>query len=654
MDERKNFNRMVMALRQEQNVSLGELCGGLCSETEIWRMEKGERQTDKKALQDRILARLGVSQETYESYVFWDEYEQWRGRQGILRSILTREIEQAQKKLTRYQEKYCPGCKKKLTGGELLKTKGSVKLERQFCMSMEAQILLLGGPKRYETVEEEQEAAWKKKITELLGDALLQTVSLSEDGWIQKQALSIHEMNLALEYAYYRQTDFVKRCREIWERIRQSGFDEICRVKILPKAAYLLCKVWKEQAGGEIGEQLCVRILNTCGEAIRLLRKTNRMYFLWELLTIQAEMLNRLTEIRQVTGKEKQAVALRQMYEETSEWIHVLEVLYEEYHVSRETSDFCYLYLEKEVYCIGEVVRIRRQMLGMTKKQLCENICTVRTLSRLERNEIRTQREILGKFFERLKLAPDFCRAELITDDLDAKKMMDELRNNLNQNNYKRAKMIIKQIEELVSTKIPLNNQVILRCKALAEKDEDLLKEEEYLRRVWEALECSLPKEVILADGEKYMTNEEISCIHNIISGIKGMSKTKKRLIDIIYEIYRPYEMQGLIVSFINMYEMVMGNLASEWGNTGEYDRSNKVSRRILTECLRIRRGHSLHDAIYNICWNDEQRRKEDILSGRKQEPKKSLETCIILCSLYYNHYSEKFYRRKLTDKLGE
>ena len=627
LDEQKSFHNIVMTLRQKQNMSLRELCWGLCCETEIWRMEKGERQTDKKVLQDRILARLGVSQENYESYVFWDEYEQWRERQEILRLILTRDLRQAQKKLTGYQEKNCPCWEGKPAGRELLKMNGSVKLERQFCMSMEAQILLLDGPEQYkveeeELTKEERAAAWKKKILELLRGALVQTVSLTEDGWIQEQALSIHEMNLALEYAFYSQIDFEKHCGEIWERICQSGFDEICLVKILPKTAYLLCKVWKEQTGGEIGEERCVRILNLCGEAIRLLRKTERMYFLWELLTIQAEMLQRLIEIRRGMKKEKKAVILQQTYEETRRWIRVLEMLYKEYHVSRETSDFCYLYLEKEVYCIGKVVQIRRQMLGMTKKELCKNICTVRTLNRLERNEMGTQREILDALLEKLKLAPDFCRPELVSS----------------------------QIKELVSANSPLNNQVILRCQTIAEDDENLFKEDEYLNKIWEALECSLPYDVVLADGEKYMTNEEISCIHHIVSEIKGMSKEKKRLIDILYETYCPHERQGLIASFISMYEMVVGNLASEWGNIGEYDRSDKISQRILTECLRIRRAHSLHDAIYNICWNDEQRKKEDILYQRKQEQKKSLEMCIALCSLYYNPHSEKFYREKLTD----
>lgn len=60
-----NFHGFLVATRQIHNVSLKQLAEGLCSESEMQRVEKGERLPEK-LMRDRIVARLGISDDNYE------------------------------------------------------------------------------------------------------------------------------------------------------------------------------------------------------------------------------------------------------------------------------------------------------------------------------------------------------------------------------------------------------------------------------------------------------------------------------------------------------------------------------------------------------------------------------------------------------------
>ena len=163
-----------------------------------------------------------------------------------------------------------------------------------------------------------------------------------------------------------------------------------------------------------------------------------------------------------------------------------------------------------------------------------------------------------------------------------------------------------------------------------------------------EALACTLPYEEAMKPGAKYLTNEEMNCIQNMVVWKKGMDEEKKEQIALLEGLYEACEKDGLIFCFINMYEIVMGTVASEWGNIGEYGRSDKISQNIIKECLYQRRTFGIHTEIYNIMWNDEQRQKKGIPSQTHRNPEMDLKHCIVFSKLGMEKHEEEFYAEKL------
>ena len=71
------------------------------------------------------------------------------------------------------------------------------------------------------------------------------------------------------------------------------------------------------------------------------------------------------------------------------EWRMLLAELYQAYGIPMNTENCCYLYSQTQNYRIGDVIRKRRKMLGLSVRELCEGICSEKTLRRLENNKTR-------------------------------------------------------------------------------------------------------------------------------------------------------------------------------------------------------------------------------------------------------------------------
>lgn len=52
-------------------------------------------------------------------------------------------------------------------------------------------------------------------------------------------------------------------------------------------------------------------------------------------------------------------------------------------------------------YRIGDVIRLTRLCMGITQEQLCENICSVQTLHRIENGKTSVKKRIIHKINEK-------------------------------------------------------------------------------------------------------------------------------------------------------------------------------------------------------------------------------------------------------------
>ena len=492
----------------------------------------------------------------------------------------------------------------------------------------------------------QEQKEWEEELAKRFRQAWELTTSASED--VRGKVYSVQEWNLLLEYLHYgRPANREERYREVLCAAGDSRFDSVSQARIYAKAAYELCRDGLES--GEWEWRKRAEAITWCESAIERLRKAGRSYYLWELLRLREALLQNEADMQRMVGAEKKAREAEERIQEGREWAGALEAVYEEFGVPKETRDFCWLYVETGVYSIGKVIRTRRKMLGFTRNRLCEGICSEKSLYRLEREGKKMKDECVRALMSRLHLSAEYYRTELVTGEPEAVEVMTELRDAIRNHEDEKAEQLLERLKELISLEIPSNRQVWLRCQALIALHKESITREQFVDRIRAALACTLDYETAMKPVDKYMTDEEISCIQNIVSWKPVMDEEKKMQIDMLEKQYETCEKKGQIGCFISMYEMVMGCVASERGNMGEYDKSDQISQRLITESLYLRRLYGVHRGIYSMIWNYEQRQKKGISVLRKREPERDLKKCLILSKLCLETFYERTYEKKMS-----
>ena len=161
-------------------------------------------------------------------------------------------------------------------------------------------------------------------------------------------------------------------------------------------------------------------------------------------------------------------------------------------------------------------------------------------------------------------------------------------------------------------------------------------------------MELTLPYQIFLQEGEKYLTKEEQTCILNWMQGMDENSEEYLICMRQMEGIYQPYIEAELWEGIWNMYELVANNIGSAWGNRGEYDRADWYSGFILKGCLRFRRMGMLHTSIYDRWWNYDMRKSTGIPAGKVLNDEEELSRCILFSVIVKDKRREQFYRKKL------
>lgn len=530
-----------------------------------------------------------------------------------------------------------------------------INLKLQFYMAMKAQIRCYNG-------------AGDAELKKMYADASRLTVSRMKDRgsvkeFFSNRRLAVDEINLLLEYWRYVSPEIGKRfIRGAIEYIDKSLFDVLTKAKIYPKAVYYLCLL--EIRTGLQNEKKINQLMNLVTQAIEALRNCLRAFYLCELLDIKIELL-RMNNKEDVSYWDSLIKDMEQdtlidenydkLYGNTDEfsdeaqyiWCrytrNVLGEIYKRCGVREDTFEYSHIYVDREVYCIEDIIRIRRKMLNMSMYKLGDGICSERTISRIERKRTRPQCSNIHKLFEKLGLSGELSQSELISSNVQAQVLLQKFRISINYKNSEDVDNILNEIEHSVSLDVPQNRQMLKRVRAWILRDNKLITDEEFVAQIKSAMEYTLPYKVAVAKNkEKYMTIEEVSCMHDIFITKSSNIPESQECYKSLLEMYDDREED--INNCLSMYEHIMRPIASYMGDCGRYDNSDEKELFILQNSLRNRRMTVAYSSMYSMLWNDQQRGKNKMAMHRDIAYCNEIKRCIVLSSFSRNIGKTKFF----------
>ena len=432
-----------------------------------------------------------------------------------------------------------------------------------------------------------QEGASKEKIAECYRKAVILTIPDAEKVWWEKRPLSVLEMNLLLET----QTENLKICEKAIDKLRDAG----------------------------------------------------RTYYLIELLEIEIQILETMPEDAVAEYLEKNGTDRIN----AKELMSVIKKLYAEYEVPAYMQDCTYFYQQKWIFSMKDVLRTRREMFGLTQEQLCEGICSVKSLRRAEKGQTDMQRETLKKLLNRLGLSGQMQWSRLITSDREVIRMAEELADYINDRKFSVASKQLESLKSRIDLDIPQNKQYFLEKQALLEFEQGKVTREEFVKMEKEALECTLRAENLYRKENVYLTEREIICISNSWKGMEG--KEKRESINLILRLYDNYALNNGLSQAISVYEIVTEAAVNELGNNGEHVRAEEIDRKSIKASLSCRRVWDIHYKIYDILWNEKKLMKKSGKRVSNNRMNTELKRCIIMSHYVKRYFYENVYKEKLS-----
>ncbi len=432
-----------------------------------------------------------------------------------------------------------------------------------------------------------QEGASKEKIAECYRKAVILTIPDAEKVWSEKRPLSVLEMNLLLET----QTENLKICEKAIDKLRDAG----------------------------------------------------RTYYLVELLEIEIQILEIMPEDAVTEHLEKNGTDRIN----AKELMSMIKNLYAEYEVPAYMQDCTYFYQQKWIFSMKDVLRTRREMFGLTQEQLCEGICSVKSLRKAEKGQTDMQRETLKKLLNRLGLSGQMQWSRLITSDREVIRMAEELADYINDRKFSVASKQLESLKSRIDLDIPQNKQYFLEKQALLEFEQGKVTREEFVKMEKEALECTLRAENLYRKENVYLTEREIICISNSWKGME--EKEKRESINLILRLYDNYALNNGLSQAISVYEIVTEAAVNELGNSGEHVRAEEIDRKSIKVSLSCRRVWDIHYKIYDILWNEKKLMKKSGKRVSNNRMNTELKRCIIMSHYVKRYFYENVYKEKLS-----
>lgn len=620
------YVKMLIDERNKAGVSAKSLCEGICSEDMYYKLENGESSIDRVS-NKRLMARIGLEKANYESYLEFADYEIWKKRMDIINSIEDGELAKAEKILLTY-----------FIDKDDVKNRSRNNIEEQFCIFMKLQIMRGRDMGKY---EDDAKALYEK--------AVKLTVPDIDRKPLEKLVVSPLEMNLVLEYksrgvkdkSLYDKLDMY---RQMLLYIENAVFGKLAQVKVYPKAVVYMYR----DISGKLNDismderyKIYDEMLKYSEQGLDLLKTRKSMYYMTEILEMRADILSWFMENTTDTKRVQEYKSLR---EENTEQVNVLKELYISYGREPYMTDDCYFYRESGVYCINEVVKIRRKMINKTQEDLSDEDISVTTIRRLEAMKKNINKAKFKNLFEKLSLYPDYVNVGIVSEKKEAVDMYEELRFAMVSFRYDDAEKLIHKLKKIL-TPHRINEQALNRMESIKEWRMGKISCQQHVENLKRSLEFTIKLDDIRSAEKIFLTTEEISEIYLISSAYKRMQKYDMACMYIkeIVQYCEEIEKQKLEDGRMGIYEMIMTYVASLYGDIGRYDESNHISHKLIKLSLKLRCNNIIHPNLYNIAWNNNECNNDDF------DYNAELRRCIWVSQLAGDLNDEIFYSRKIT-----
>ena len=182
-------------------------------------------------------------------------------------------------------------------------------------------------------------------------------------------------------------------------------------------------------------------------------------------------------------------------------------------------------------YSVGDIIKHTRIAAGMTQEELCEGICSVQTLSRIENKKHKVKKETYRQLMARLERIPEKKYALCTGKDMELLEEYNYIKDMIVKFDYEKADEYLVRIEDKIGEGA-VNKQYILRTRALLDFYNKRISADEALKMIDEAIRLTVP------EYKKYLdeniiypyTEQEIVVLMNMATMLEHADRPEEAL----------------------------------------------------------------------------------------------------------------------------
>ncbi|MCI8642645.1 MAG: helix-turn-helix domain-containing protein [Lachnospiraceae bacterium] len=287
------------------------------------------------------------------------------------------------------------------------------------------------------------------------------------------------------------------------------------------------------------------------------------------------------------------------------------------------------------IYRLSEMVRMRREALGMTQDELIEIsdgvdtqdnvICSTDTLRRIEKGRItRVKNEVFKKIMMRFGVLPERVYSSIFVMDSKALNLKAEIHVHICRNEFKQAEKKLERLETMMMPDYPRNQQYLMGQRATLAYKQGELAAEKYLEILWSALRLTVTRldEVDIARWP--FDRMEFEILFEIVN-VYHTAKEKETELEFLLKLKNNIEKKYMDQAYYVVWQMhALIGLSQLMCMTNQYKESTEYCLTGIEECQRWRILGSVYRFFYDLAWGRAQQIKSK-LSDEKSDEKSEL-----------------------------
>ncbi len=299
-------------------------------------------------------------------------------------------------------------------------------------------------------------------------------------------------------------------------------------------------------------------------------------------------------------------------------------------------------------YRLGDIVRMTRKSLSITQEQLCEDICSAETLSRIETGRQNPGKDVYELLMERMGRIRERAYSMLSISDYKVLEKMRRFETCIQAYEYHRAEYILEDIKMLLGG-TNLDKQFIIRAESLVNYRFKRISTDEFLEELHKAIRITIPRYGEISLSNWPLTHYEVTLLLNI-STAYSENEEYKRGIDILEEVNNALKQsyiddeQRVIMQVVILYSI------SKWyGLIEEYQKAMETANEGIEICREFKIGNVLPHLLYNYAWITQQLIDKGTLPPEnKRKCISYLKQAYYIASAMHQSYMEQFIKGHL------